>query len=227
MKAGASEEKWIDGPKLGVAGVGNKFHRNLVSSPSKKKGPGSGSGETWIDGPAARSGVHQGINFPSPKKVQSNSGSRASNGNGHQQVPDSSMISPCCSMSMSSAKAEMIQRWISNQTHSPTFPFDDISQLDDTFFGVSSGSGQGGIFSGGGPSFMYSGQQLLPCFPEPEPIYKTLTVFKTCEDEEEKLPDEGYEFEFIEVVEPEVPVPTCDVCLQVSPIIVAIMDGSE
>jgi hypothetical protein len=50
-----------------------------------------------------------------------------------------------------------------------------------------------------------------------EPEYKTLTVFKTCEDYEgdEDHPSNEYEFEFIEVVEPEVPVPTRDACFQV------------
>jgi hypothetical protein len=221
VNGGKSEEKWVDGPKK-YRQLQNHLHNQAPSSPKKNKG------ETWIDGPAARVN-HQASNFPSPKKsVNTHSH--------HQKEKVSNGLSgdPCC---MTSTKAEMIQKWICNQTHSPTF-FGDISQLDDTFFG---GHNNGSVFSGCAPSpsnlnhqatnghnknsgnvpyFLNQGDQHFNSF-YPEPEYKALTVFKTCEDEEEEerpeeeISGEGYEFEFIEVVEPEVPVPTNDVCLQV------------
>ncbi|XP_035703153.1 uncharacterized protein LOC110843535 isoform X2 [Folsomia candida] len=219
-----SEEKWVDGPKV------TKYHRQLqnhLQPPSSPKKKGGGC-ETWIDGPGVN---HQANNFPSPKKSVNQAKEKATSrgGGGLAAVGSCSNASPSSDPClMTSTKAEMIQKWISNQTHSPTF-FDDISKLDDSFFGGTSQIGS--IFSGppsqilqnkiGGniPYFFSnsSGDAHFNSF-YPEPEYKALTVFKTCdeEDPDEGRDEDGYEFEFIEVVEPEVPVPTNDVCLQVT-----------
>jgi len=243
----------VDGPK-----VSSKAHRALAQpSPSKSK-----KGETWIDGPAARVN-HQASNFPSPKKTPFN----------HSPNPSTTPISAnqshkltngrtgcvgggdsCCGIS--STKAEMIQKWISNQTNSsPDSFFDDLSHLaeDVLLFGgpkgcsnfggckqqqhhhqhqqqqpVSHCNGGSGTRNNGYPGSLHQQMMYEQFFSPPnEPEYKALTIFKTCEDEEEDEPkgeqmmmngvngNNEYEVEFIEVVEPEIPVPTKDVCLQV------------
>lgn len=170
---------------------------------------------------------------------------------------------------ISATKAEMIQKWISNQTPTASDLFDETpthKNLMDTYF-----AGQeNGLHSNGG-GFTRSGHLALPpnatginaptipvtgissnavsCAHQggnhsqfgsfytchcvnhdgnlgpiqlsTEPDYKALTVFKTCDDSSMHGDDhpsicEGYDFEFIEVVEPEIPVPTRDACLQVT-----------
>lgn len=164
------------------------------SSNQKKKS------ETWIDGPAAKLIVNhreQAMNFPSPKK----------------SIPPLQSIP-----SISSVKAQMIQQWISNQANSPS-PFDEDHLVDSCMYlrqcsETTPHSCQylSDIFQKNGSCNGRDGQ---------EPEYKSLTVFKTCEDEEifeEEIygGNSGFEFEFIEVIEPEIPVPTRDACLQVN-----------
>jgi len=201
-----SEEQWVDGPKV------PKYHH--ASPPSlSSNSHATKKSETWIDGPAAARIVnHQANNFPSPKKTIQSS-----------RDP----ILPLPSIpSISSVKAQMIQQWISNQTNSHS-PFDEEHLVDTSMYLLQSNHCH--------PHHQYqylsnhyshsqhasdapsngNGKHDIPL----EPEYKSLTVFKTCEDDyfedEENYPCNGFEFEFIEVVEPEIPVPTRDACLQV------------
>ena len=222
-----TEEQWVDGPRLA------KYHHHQLPSNGSNTSNGltanntslqKNKSETWIDGPAA-SRVNQGNNFPSPKKSIS------------RREPIPQIQHP----PISSVKAQMIQQWISNQTHSS--PFMDESNFSDssgsinstinTFFGSSGlagyhhSSNSSGLTAAGVSNYFAhqshplphksSGNGLGNGIMTVEPEYKTLTVFKTCDDfdEDEECPSNGFEFEFIEVVEPEVPVPTRDACFQV------------
>lgn len=277
-----SEEQWIDGPKVakyrqinGSHASGTNNAVNSTQSPAKKKG------ETWIDGPAARV-HHQASNFPSPKKTLSNTqhqragaaiaarnGTNSSNGQIHgTQGRSGCDLSNCPSVCISATKAEMIQKWISNQTPSTSDLFDESPThkiaMESYFAGqensLQNGIGYQGVVgrfqmqqNGGNNTglpvgFNYAQMQMNCCSQNggpvqfgniyschclnrgdegnkgpmqlcTEPEYKALTVFKTCDDTAEDDPHSlcnGYDFEFIEVVEPEIPVPTKDVCLQVS-----------
>jgi hypothetical protein len=250
--SGKGEEQWVDGPRVSSKSYRSQQQQNLQQqcSPGKGKkagGSGSGGGETWIDGPAA-SRVHQASNFPSPKKTPFNSHSGNSshspskllmNNNNKGRKGDNVCSSECADNSccgISSTKAEMIQKWISNQTHSSPDFFDELSfhlAEDALLFG---GGGPhngdrccGRSAGGGGRPTNFNNHPLYEhYFRQNEPEYKALTVFKTCEDdddesEEKVTPDpllaptgnSSYEVEYIEVVEPDSPVSTNDVCLQV------------
>jgi hypothetical protein len=130
----------------------------------------------------------------------------------------------------------MIQKWISNQTHSSPDFFDEISfhLAEDALLFGGGGPHNGdrccgrSAGAGGRPTNFNSHPLYEHYFPPNEPEYKALTVFKTCDDdddesEEKVTPDpllaptgnSSYEVEYIEVVEPDSPVSTNDVCLQV------------
>ncbi|CAG7820856.1 unnamed protein product, partial [Allacma fusca] len=223
-----SEEKWVDGPKVSK-------YRQLPNGVGGGHGNPAKKSETWIDGPAARV-HHQGNNFPSPKKQPQNHKMRG--------ITDTSL-----SCAFSSTKAQMIQNWISNQTHSfldDSSPHDSGVCMGSSDLYIPTGPAHHGLHTAAAAALYSNGPAVsntaflpphqhhqLPAHgsSQPysfysgsisfEPEYKALTVFKTCDDLDdnetihgESLPN-GFEFELIEVVEPEVPVPTRDACLQV------------
>jgi len=225
-----SAEQWIDGPKLAKYRPLNGGSCSSASTTPTHKG--SKKSETWIDGPAARVQHHhhhnQGNNFPSPKKCI--------------KRPPLETPPPC-------SKAQMIQKWICNQSPSPFL--EELSQDDEFFYAshfTTPNSRSNNHHSSMASSYMSSNSKITYHGPayhrhhfenensgengKPEPEYKQLTVFKTCEDEDdtsnidvEKEAEDIYyqtnnvyglyDFEFIEVVEPDVPVPTKDACFQV------------
>lgn len=216
----SSEEQWVDGPKVSKYSPSaiNNNHRGAGPLPSSTGFPNNDvaaikKSETWIDGPGAGRVSHQANNFPSPRKT-----------NHHKMRLDTN---PTCSIS--SSKAAMIQEWISNQTQSSFTDHNHLSDSSSSLFVPSPCSDHvrnsrtdydplayhcaPGIY----PSYMYSPYLHSIVQDGSEPEYKSLTVFKTCGDldEQDECPSNGYEFEFIEVIEPDVPVPTMDACFQV------------
>ena len=189
----------MDGPKV-------PKYRQITNGASTRKNGGKKS-ETWIDGPAARV-QHQASNFPSPKKQP--------NPKIQREYSDISL-----SPSISSTKTEMIQKWISNQTHTllNEGTADCVACTTLPLY-VPVPHEMKPLFPDGGYPFDFHRRFAHELNPEPE--YKQMTVFKTC-DESDNYEDpllstnfnNEFEFEIIEVEEPEVPVPTEDACIQV------------